>query len=81
MSHTANKRVALATCTDLPGWEKDDASLHLALEGIGVSYEPLIKFGAFEQEHFSDVVIPSLSKQEMGLAGPWLRGILCTWHA
>ena len=39
MSHSARKCVALATCTDLPGWEKDDRSLHLALETFGVPFE------------------------------------------
>ena len=32
-------RIALATCTNLPGWEKDDLPLHKALEASGISYQ------------------------------------------
>jgi glutathione synthase/RimK-type ligase-like ATP-grasp enzyme len=32
-------RIALATCTNLPGWEKDDIPLHDALRERGVEYE------------------------------------------
>ena len=34
-------RIALATCTDLPGWEKDDIPLHEALRDRGVEYEQI----------------------------------------
>jgi hypothetical protein len=32
-------RVALATCRELPGWEKDDFPFHAALEELGIHHE------------------------------------------
>lgn len=32
-------KIALVTCSDLPGWEKDDHPLHAELQGRGVAFE------------------------------------------
>ena len=32
-------KVAIATCQNLPGWEKDDAPFHLALSAVGIQFE------------------------------------------